>query len=52
MKIADLFADRNVLHIAGVEVEKLLKDDPKLQDAENQGLKNEIKLLYTKLNSN
>ena len=52
MKIADLFADREVLRLAGLEVSKLLENDPKLQKTENQGLRNEISLLYKKLNSN
>lgn len=52
MKIADLFADREVLRLAGLEVSKLLEYDPKLQNVENQGLRNEISLLYKKLNLN
>ena len=52
MKIADLFADRSVLHIAGKEAELLLKTDKKLENEENAGLKAQIKALYTKLNSN
>lgn len=52
MKIADLFADRDVLHLAGKEVELLLKSDPKLEKEENKALRNEIKLLYNKLNNN
>ncbi len=52
MKIADLFADRDVLRLAGNEVAILLKNDPKLQLAENKGLRGEIAALYRKLNSN
>jgi len=52
MKIADLFADRLTLQRAGKEVEHLLKTDYKLEKEENLPLKNEIKLLYSKLNSN
>lgn len=52
MKIADLFADRNVLNLAGNEVKNLLKDDPRLQREENAPLKAEIAALYRKLNNN
>lgn len=52
MKIADLFADRSVLHIAGKEAELLLKTDKGLEQRENQGLKAQIKALYAKLNNN
>ena len=52
MKIADLFADRNVLHTAGKEVEWLLKTDPNLKNEENSALREEIKELYRKLNNN
>ncbi len=52
MKIADLFADRDVLHLAGKEVELLLKSDPHLKSEENSSLRAEIITLYKKLNSN
>ncbi|MEE1074692.1 MAG: ATP-dependent DNA helicase RecG [Acutalibacteraceae bacterium] len=52
MKIADLFADRDTLHRAGKEVEWLLKTDPKLRESQNAALREEIKELYRKLNSN
>ena len=52
MKIADLFADREVLRNAGKEVEWLLKTDPNLEATENSALKEEIKVLYKKLNNN
>lgn len=52
MKIADLFADREVLNIAGKEVEWLLKTDPKLKDSKNSALRAEITALYKKLNNN
>jgi len=52
MKIADLFADRRILNLAGKEVEKLLKSDPNLLLPENQALKAEISALYRKLNKN
>ena len=52
MKIADLFADRDVLHITGVEVQNLIKKDSGLKLPENQNLRQEILMLYKKLNSN
>jgi ATP-dependent DNA helicase RecG len=52
MKIADLFADREILHLAGKEVEILLQEDPKLKSEENSALRAEIVSLYKKLNSN
>lgn len=52
MKLADIFADRNVLHSAGVEAERLLKSDPTLSAPENKALRAEIAALYKKLNQN
>jgi len=52
MKIADIFADRQTLHLAGKEVKFLLESDPKLQNPANAELKEEIKQLYKKLNQN
>lgn len=52
MRIADLFADREVLNLAGNEVKFLLKFDPKLEKDENAFLKAEISALYKKLNNN
>ncbi len=52
MKIADLFADRSVLHIAGKEAEALLESDKGLKKEENQGLKAQIRELYAKLTAN
>ncbi len=52
MKIADLFADRDVLYKAGKEVEYLIKNDPSLKAEENAGLREEIIALYKKLNNN
>ena len=52
MKIADLFADREVLKTAGREVESLIKSDPQLKKPENFGLKTEIIELYKKINNN
>ncbi len=52
MKIADLFADREVLHLAGKEAQKLLEEDNSLKKKENLALRAEIAALYKKLNSN
>ncbi len=52
MKIADLFADREVLHKTGKEVEMLIKKDPILESEDNINLREEIKILYKKLNNN
>ncbi|MBR7131982.1 MAG: ATP-dependent DNA helicase RecG [Clostridia bacterium] len=52
MKIADLFANRDVLRLAGNEVNRLIADDPRLQNPQNAGLRAEISALYKKLNSN
>lgn len=52
MKIADIFADRETLHSAGKEAEKLLRRDPMLHDAENAGLRSEITELFRRLNGN
>jgi len=52
MKIADLFADREILNLAGKEVQKLLKSDPNLSLVENAPLKAEISALYRNLNKN
>lgn len=50
MKIADLFADRDVLELAGKEAKYLLQNDPDLSKTENLNLKAEIIELYKKLN--
>ena len=52
MKIADLFADRDILRKAGFEVELLVKNDPHLKSEQNLNLRLEIINLYKKLNSN
>ena len=52
MKIADIFADRKTLHLAGVEAQSLLKEDPTLSQEENKALRAEIAALYKKLNQN
>lgn len=52
MKIADIFADRETLHLAGKEAEELLRRDPMLHEAENAGLRSEITELFRRLNGN
>ena len=50
MKIAELFADRDILDLAGKEAKVLLQKDPDLSLDENLNLKAEIIELYKKLN--
>ena len=52
MKIADIFADREILHSAGREAEKMLVEDPALSLPEHRLLRKEIAELYKKLNQN
>ena len=52
MKIADIFADRETLRLAGIESARLLSDDPKLLKPENAPLRAQISDLYQKLNAN
>lgn len=52
MKIADIFADRETLHLAGKEAEELIKRDPALHAPENAGLRAEIAALFSRLNRN
>ena len=49
MKIADLFADKQVLVDAKNQVQKLLKQDPQLKLPENANLRQEIIEIYRKL---
>ena len=52
MKIADIFADRETLQLAGREAERMLEEDPTLSLKENAGIKSEIVRLYKRLNEN
>jgi len=52
MKIADIFADRETLRLAGTEATRILQDDPKLLKPENAPLRAQIAELYQKLNAN
>lgn len=49
-KIADIFADKEVLELAGKEAQSLLKNDPQLEEKENAKLKQEIIEFSNKLN--
>lgn len=49
-KIADIFADKEVLELAGKEAQLLLKSDPQLEEKENAKLKQEIIEFSNKLN--
>ena len=52
LRIADLYADSAVVRTAGVAAAELLDFDPRLQNPENALLRNEIVVLYKKLNEN
>ncbi len=52
MKIADIFADREILRLAGQESSELLKKDPRLTNPESSSLRTEIAELYKRLNAN
>ncbi|MBQ7726876.1 MAG: DEAD/DEAH box helicase, partial [Clostridia bacterium] len=52
MRIADLFADREILHAAGLESERLFGEDPLLEKPEHDTLKKAIETLYKRLNEN
>ncbi len=52
MRIADIFADSEVLKIAGIEAERLRLEDPTLTNEGNKALREEIKLLYKKIIQN
>ncbi|MEE1244779.1 MAG: ATP-dependent DNA helicase RecG [Acutalibacteraceae bacterium] len=49
MRIADIFADKNVLITAKKYAEYLLTEDPTLSSPENKPLKDEVKEIYKKL---
>ena len=50
MRIADIFADKQVLFTAKKQAEKLLENDPKLTLPQNLNLRQEVKEIYKKLN--
>ncbi len=52
LKIADIYADNDVLRLAGMAAANLLERDPRLTDNDNANLRQEIILMYKKLNEN
>ena len=52
MRIADIFADKQVLITAKKQAEQLLINDPKLKLPENFNLRQEVKQIYLSLNKN
>ena len=52
LKIADIYADSQVLRTAGLAAEKLLSEDPRLSLPENAALKSSIDALYSKMIQN
>ena len=52
LKIADIYADADVLRLSGMAAANILERDPKLTDAENANLRQEIIKMYKKLNEN
>lgn len=52
LKIADIYADNDILKLAGMTAASLLEQDPKLKGDENKNLRAEIIKMYKKLNEN
>jgi ATP-dependent DNA helicase RecG len=52
MRIADIFADKQVLLTAKKQAEQLLTADPKLKLPENANLRQEVIEIYKSLNKN
>ncbi len=52
LKIADIFADKQVLLTARKAAEELLKEDSSLKEKQNLNLRKEAVLLYKKMNPN
>ena len=52
MRIADIFADKQVLITAKKQAEQLLDKDPKLKLTENANLRQEVKQVYININKN
>ena len=52
LKIADIYADNDILRLAGMAAANLLEQDPKLTKEENLNLRKEIILMYKKLHEN
>ncbi len=52
LKIADIYADNDVLRLTGMAAAALLESDPKLTNPENKIFRQEIIKMYKKLNEN
>ncbi len=52
LKIADIYADNDILRLAGMAAANLLEKDPKLKEPDNANLRKEIILMYKKLHEN
>ena len=52
LKIADIYADADILRMSGMAAATLLEKDPRLKDEENKNLRQEIIKMYKKLNEN
>ncbi|MBR6503304.1 MAG: ATP-dependent DNA helicase RecG [Clostridia bacterium] len=52
LKIADLYADNDMLRLASMAAANLLENDPKLKKPENENLRKEIVSMYRRLNEN
>ena len=52
LKIADIYADADVLRMSGMAAAALLEKDPRLKEEENKNLRQEIIKMYKKLNEN
>ena len=52
LKIADIYADNDILRLASMAAANILEADPKLKLPQNESLRKEIILMYKKLNEN
>lgn len=52
LKIADIYADNDMLRLASMAAANLLENDPKLKNPENANLRQEIISMYRRLNEN
>lgn len=52
LKIADIYADNDILRLTSMAAANLLERDPKLKTQENKSLRQEIIKMYKKLNEN
>ncbi len=52
LKIADIYADADILRLSGMAAANLLEIDPKLTAPENANLRQEIVLMYRRLHEN